>query len=292
MSGTSPLRIEHILQPAILCRDLDRTMDLLHAMLGIYPSERVSIPYAGVRNAVYAFNDMTFLELIEPYDEKSSAARLLERNGEGWHMLSVDLVDASPDEVDRRLAELNVHVVHKSSSEHVKAEWHLHPRDAGGVLLLLALRNNHDESGAYAGWRWREYVATNTRRVHSILGVSAVTDRLQEAAERYRVLGFEFGEQVSEDSGDAVLQANCPRGTFFQLRSPSGESSPSAQTLASRGRGLFHLAFGVKDPDAALVSIEKAGGQIERRIDGDGLHSFWTDPATTLGVTMEFRVVS
>jgi len=76
------LTIEHVVQPALLISSMDQTMDLLQAVFGAYPSERVDIKNTGVNNAVYAFGDMTFLELIEPYDPGCSALRLLERGGE------------------------------------------------------------------------------------------------------------------------------------------------------------------------------------------------------------------
>lgn len=103
--------VEHVLQPAILCRDIDATMDLLHALLGAYPSERVDIRNTGVNNAVYAFADQTFLELIEPYDPDASAMRLLDRLGEGWHMIAVDLAPVPVDDVARDLAAAGVRVV-------------------------------------------------------------------------------------------------------------------------------------------------------------------------------------
>jgi len=147
----STLTVEHVLQPALLCRDLDRTMDFLHGLLGIYPSERVDITTAGVHNAVYAFDGQTFLELIAPYDPDCAAMRLLHRYGEGWHMLSVDLVDMPVDAAARAIAATGVRVVRENATPAVKHAWHLHPKDAGGVLLNLALRADHDDNGAWAG---------------------------------------------------------------------------------------------------------------------------------------------
>ena len=77
-----PIRVEHVLQPALLVRSLDATLDRLQELFGMYPSERVRIPFAGVDNAVYALGGQTFLELIEPYVPESSAGKLLARTGE------------------------------------------------------------------------------------------------------------------------------------------------------------------------------------------------------------------
>ena len=68
----------------MLVDDLDSAMDWLFEAFRIYPSERVDIVGSGVNNAVYAFANHTYLELIAPYNEESSAYRLLSRSGPGW----------------------------------------------------------------------------------------------------------------------------------------------------------------------------------------------------------------
>jgi catechol 2,3-dioxygenase-like lactoylglutathione lyase family enzyme len=292
-----PIRVEHVLQPALLVRSLDATLDRLQALFGMYPSERVRIRFAGVDNAVYALGDQTFLELIEPFVPESSAGKLLARTGEGWHMLSVDLEPVEKDAVERWLESAGMRVVHRGSSRGVDAAWHIHPRDTGGVLLLLARRTDRDENGAWAGWSWRDYVRTNTRVVRSILGVSVATADLETARERWESLGFDFGAP-REDAGDAVLQADAGRGTFLQLRSPSRVGAPSRAWLDHFGPGLFHLVLAAPDLDAARARLERVGVVIEREleVDADGAsgsmvraRSIWTRPDTTCGVPMELR---
>jgi len=282
------LQVEHVIQPAILCRDIDRTMDFLHTLLGIFPSERVDIKNTGVNNAVYAFGGMTFLELIEPYDPGCAAMRLLERFGEGWHMLTVDLVPAPPEAIERRLAEANVRVVRHNRTPHVQGIWHLHPRDTGGVLLAMAVRADRDDNRAWAGPAWREYVRTNTRVVQSVAGVSIATDDLDATAARYTRLGFRFDRRW-RDAADTVLEAVTPRGTVLQLRSPTGGSAPSAAHARSRGSGLFHLILTTNDLNAAAAATERAGATIERKTQESGQTAFWTAPETTMGIPIEFR---
>ncbi|MHB8574108.1 MAG: VOC family protein [Dehalococcoidia bacterium] len=281
------LRIEHMLQPALLCRDIDRTMDFLHAMLGIFPSERVDIKNTGVNNAVYALDGMTFLELIEPYDPGCAAMRLMDRFGEGWHMLSVDLAPMEPKRVEALLDEAQVRVVRENSNQWVHGAWHLHPGDTLGVLLALFLRADRDDNGRFAGWAWREYVATNTRFVHSIPGVSIAVRDLDAAAAAYTRLGFVFGDR-RDDAGDAVLQCDTPRGTWLQLRQPMSDAAPSAAQVGRRP-GLFHMAFDTPDLGKAAQAVERVGGQIARETNLNGQRAFWTVPETTLHVPLEFR---
>jgi methylmalonyl-CoA/ethylmalonyl-CoA epimerase len=285
------IKVEHILQPAILCRDIDATMDLLHALLGIYPSERVDIVNTGVNNAVYAFAGQTFLELIEPYDPGCAAMRLLDRHGEGWHMVSVDLVEMLVEEVARDLADAGVRVVRENENRHVRHIWHLHPRDTCGVLLAMALRTDREENGAWAGWAWREYVETNTRVARSILGVSLATDDPEGMVARYTRLGFDFGP-AWEDAGDAVRQATTPRDTFLQVRAPAGPDAPSAAWVAARGSGMFHLALATPDLEVATRRCERAGVPVAREARSAGAEALWTAPVPALGVPIEFRLTA
>ena len=220
-----PIRVEHVLQPALLVRSLDATLDRLQALFGMYPSERVRIRFAGVDNAVYALGDQTFLELIEPYVPESSAGKLLARTGEGWHMLSVDLEPVEKETVESYLAEAGVRVVHRGSSKGVDAGWHLHPRDTGGILLLLARRTDRDENGAWAGWSWRDFVKTNTRVVQSILGVSVVTDDLDAARRRWETLGFDFGQRLGRRRRRRAAGRHRPRHVPAAPRSDRGRGA-------------------------------------------------------------------
>jgi catechol 2,3-dioxygenase-like lactoylglutathione lyase family enzyme len=255
----------------------------------------VRIRFAGVDNAVYALGDQTFLELIEPFVPESSAGKLLARTGEGWHMLSVDLAPVEKETVERYLTDAGVRVVHRGSSKGVDAAWHLHPRDTGGILLLLARRTDRDENAAWAGWSWRDFVKTNTRVVQSILGVSVVTDDLAAAGRRWEALGFDFGQRW-DDAGDTVVQADTARGTFLQLRAPTAAAAPSRAWLEHFGPGLFHLTLAAADLDAARRRLESAGVAIDREVEvsiaggsAAAVRSFWTRANTTCGVPMELR---
>lgn len=279
------LHVEHITQPAVLVDDLDLALDWMAEFLKAYPSERVDIVGAGVNNAVYAFGNRTYLELIEPYNPDSSAQRLLTRSGPGWHMLNVDIVDADSGDVEAALAQSGSRVVQRNTSTHIKHAWHLHPGDTDGVLLNLANPTNHDEHGMWAGWAWREYVSTNTRIVHDILGVSLITDDLNRTGRRYAELGFNLGSPFT-DGPDEVIQAITPTGTFLQIRTPLSDDSPGAQLLETRGPGLFHLCWGCADLEHTRIAAAAAGATFAREESG----RFWTDADSTgIKVAMEFR---
>jgi catechol 2,3-dioxygenase-like lactoylglutathione lyase family enzyme len=282
------LTVEHVIQPAWLIKSMDQTMDLLQALLGAYPSERVDIKNTGVNNAVYAFEEMTFLELIEPYEPGCSALRLLERAGEGWHMISMDLVEQPNETVEALLDQAKVRVVRRNKTAFIKGAWHLHPRDTEGVLLNLAMRADPNDNSAWAGPPWRQYVHTNTRVVHSIPGTSLVTDDLARSREVYTRLGLSFGAE-QDDAGDTVIEARTPRGSWFQIRHPGSDRAPSAAFLAQHGTGLFHMAFDTLDLPAARRAAEKAGLTVSREKRAGGKDVFWTAPHPGVGVPLEFR---
>jgi hypothetical protein len=281
----SSLKISHVIQPAILCRDLDDTMDRLHAMFGIFPSERVDITNTGVNNAVYAMGGFTFLELIEPYDREAAAGRLLDRFGEGFHMFSC-LVDApSIEAVDEQLEAAGIRVVRRNKMGHILGAWHLHPKDTRGVLIALALRSDRDNS-EWAGKAWPEYVETNSRILSKILGVSIACEDLEAVADVYRAMGFDFGSE-STDSGDIIREAWTPVGTVLQLRTPTTESSIAARQLSHRGEGLCHLLLEAPDLDLVANAMQSQGAGLAA--DDAGGVRLWSDPVSTWGIPFEVR---
>ena len=50
--------------------------------------------------------------------------------------------------------------------------------------------------------------------------------------------------------------------SYIQLLTPTREDSPVAKYLASKGEGLHHIGYRVKDCAAALESIKAAGGRV------------------------------
>ena len=279
------LRVEQIAQPAVLVDDLDAALGWISKVFKAYPSERVDISGAGVNNAVYAFANRTYLELIEPYNPQSGAYRLLKRFGPGWHMLNIDIVDADSADVEDALARADARVVQRNKTAHVKGAWHIHPKDTDGVLMNLANPTDHDEHGMWAGWAWREFVSTNTRVVRDIGGVSLVTDDLDRTGQRYAKLGFEFGSPFT-DGPDKVVEANCPGGSFLQIRAPRSSDSPGAALLDSRGPGLFHLCWHCMDLEQARETLVGADAAVVREAE----NAFWTDAKSTgIRVAMEFR---
>jgi len=98
----------------------------------------------------------------------------------------------------------------------------------------------------------------------------AVAD-LEEAVEHYRAsLGVEpvHRERVEDQGVDEVL---FPVGSsFIQLLGAIGPDSPVGRALATRGPGLHHVAYRVRDIATALEHLRSQGARLVDRVPRPG----------------------
>ena len=98
----------------------------------------------------------------------------------------------------------------------------------------------------------------------------AVAD-LEEAVEHYRAsLGVEpvHRERVEDQGVDEVL---FPVGSsFIQLLGAIGPDSPVGRALATRGPGLHHVAYRVRDIATALEHLRSQGARLVDRVPRTG----------------------
>jgi methylmalonyl-CoA epimerase len=85
-----------------------------------------------------------------------------------------------------------------------------------------------------------------------------------EAAIRY--YGDVFGAEVdhrevveSDGVEEALLKV---AESYVQLLTPTRDDSPVAKYLATKGEGLHHIGYRVKDCAAALQAVKDAGGRV------------------------------
>lgn len=161
-------------QLVLAARDVEPATSQLRELLGAGPPYRdAGVRQFGLANAVLtAGHDV--VEVVAPQSAEAAVARWLDRRGgvEGGYMLMVDgsssLVD--PD----RLATLGARIVHEMWLPDI-TDVHLHPKDAGGVLLAL---DTVDPPGS---WRWAGPAWTGTAPV-ATGGLRSVTIAVEDPA--------------------------------------------------------------------------------------------------------------
>src|SRR2546428_9993292 len=136
----------HIRQIALVARELEPVVADLTAVLGIEVGFRdPGVAEFGLHSAVMPVGQ-TFLEVVSPTREGTTADRLLERRGgDGGYIVILQTADLRADRT--RLAALGVRIVWQLELDDI-ATVHLHPRDLGGAIVSL------DQPVPPESWRW------------------------------------------------------------------------------------------------------------------------------------------
>lgn len=148
------LRIRQI---ALVARELEPAIQSLRDRLAIDICRRdPGVGYFGLHNAVMPVGT-SFLEVVSPIREGTSAGRLLDRRGDGGYM--VMLQTDSLERERARFARLGVREVFSVVEEDI-SEVHLHPKDVGGAILSFS-EATPPESWRWAGPDWQQQVRTD-----------------------------------------------------------------------------------------------------------------------------------
>ncbi|HEY8574439.1 VOC family protein [Phenylobacterium sp.] len=133
-------------QIALVAKDLQKARADIAEVLGLgpdYPDPGVG--HFGLENAVWPIGD-TFLEVVSPKQDGTTAGRLLEkRGGDGGYMAIFQVDDIGV--ARQRLADNGVRTVWNTDREGVWAT-HLHPKDIGGAIVSI------DQMEPPAKWEW------------------------------------------------------------------------------------------------------------------------------------------
>jgi catechol 2,3-dioxygenase-like lactoylglutathione lyase family enzyme len=147
-------------QIALVAPDLEPAVADLCAVLGVEVGFRdPGVGIFGLENAVMPIGD-TFLEVVAPVRDDTTAGRFLARRGAGGYMVMVQCDDLDADR--RRLDSLGVRVVWSIELDDIRG-MHLHPRDVGAAILSLD-QPVPPESWRWAGPEWREHVRADACR--------------------------------------------------------------------------------------------------------------------------------
>lgn len=232
-------------QIALVAHDLEASVDDLCGVLGLEIAFRdPGVAAFGLHNAVLPVGD-TFLEVVSPVEENTTAGRLLaRRGGDGGYMVILQTGDLTADR--RRLAALGVRVVWETELPDI-ATVHLHPRDVGGAIVSLDAPDPPD-SWRWAGPDWRS--AVRPERCAAIAAVELEARDPRAMAARW--------SQVL----DRPLSAG-PRGDPEIRLGPRGAGTLRFLPAGERGEGFAGFEIAANDARAVLDSARARGLPLE-----------------------------
>lgn len=114
----------------IAVRDIDEGIRTWGDRLGLTLSHTADLPEAGLRQAFFALDDGTFIELIAPAGAGSPLDGVLAARGEGIHVLALKV-----DDLDEAVAGLEARGVRLTGVG--TPQVFIHPKSASGVMVQL-----------------------------------------------------------------------------------------------------------------------------------------------------------
>ena len=228
-------------QIALVGADLEQAEADIRAVLGLdYAYDDPGVGKFGLRNAVFPVGE-TFLEVVSPRGNGTTAGRLLEkRGGDGGYMVILQVHDIK--KARSGIAAAHARVVEDIDLPRAKAA-HIHPKDVGGAILSLDWMDGWDH-WEWGGPDWRDGVRTDVST--SIVGAEiqgadpdAMSDRWSEVLGRPRMRS-QHGWRIplEEDGQLRFVTATDGRGDglrAFDVR----VHNPAAVYAVAEARGLI-----------------------------------------------------
>jgi hypothetical protein len=203
-----------IRQIALVAEDLDPVREQLFRLLGLeeaFVDEGVA--QFGLQNIVMTIGD-TFLEVVSPVQDNTTAGRLLaRRGGDGGYMVIIQVDDLEQER--ERLEQTGIRVVWEVDTGKASA-LHLHPRDVPGALPSL------DEMRPPAAWYWAG-PDWQERAARHALAITAAEVQVVDpvgAAERWSLA---YGQPVTLRGSQPVLELEGSEVRFAEVADGRGE---------------------------------------------------------------------
>jgi catechol 2,3-dioxygenase-like lactoylglutathione lyase family enzyme len=266
-------RIDH---PIVCVRDRKRWVPVIESVLGLSPGRAREGDEWGFSNAEIEIGD-GFLGVVEPAGKDSQLHRFLERQGEGFYGLSVDVGDLS-----RAAGEFTARGVPFREARRdgeIALLW-VPPRATGGVLYQITSGTPvvQGTNPSYAG----------------VSSVMIAVDDLEDAQATYRQVFALDGPTPVADTElgyRGVTLEMTPGGDRLVLAAPSDPGGPLAAHLGRHGPGLFQFTIDVRDLGAELTRLASGGVGYSEPATSGGRRVARIDPAALLGLRVELAEV-
>jgi hypothetical protein len=230
-------------QIALVGQDLAACEADIRAILGLdYAYDDPGVGKFGLKNGVFPIGE-TFLEVVSPKQEGTTAGRLIEkRGGDGGYMVILQVRDIA--KARAQAAAANARVVEQADLQGgTVAMSHVHPRDVGGAILSLDYMHPWDR-WEWGGPEWRQNVRTDVST--GIVGAELQAENPAAMARRW---GEVLGAPPTQADG------------AWRIALADGGEIRFVPIADGRGEGLGRFDVAVRDP-AAVRAAAKARGKL------------------------------
>ena len=227
-------------QIALVGKDLAANKADIQAVLGLGESYLdVGVAKYGLVNAVWPIGE-TFLEVVSPVEEGTTAGRLLDRRGgDGGYMAIFQVPDI--EAARERAAAQNIRTVSQYDRPGVRIS-HLHPRDIGGAIVSIDWMDPW-EHWEWGGPHWRANARTDVST--GIVGCELQAADPEAMAARWSA-ALGPPHQALHDNVFAMVMSDRGQVRFTPIRD-------------DRGEGLSAFDVKVHDPAAVFAQAETRG---------------------------------
>jgi hypothetical protein len=224
-------------QIALVATEIEPVTNALQNVFGLADAfDDKGIVKFGLCNAVFPVGD-TFLEVVCPIQEGTTAGRYLERRkGDGGYMALFQTEDVEVEK--KRMADLGVNIVWEATADEAKAV-HLHPRDVGGAIVSLDVMTPV-ESWKWAGPGWED--RTRTDVTSKLVGVEVQSTDPDKLAKRWA----------------DVLNSSAERdGSGFRIGLDNGTYARVVAARDDRGDGISGVDVAATDKAQVLAKARE-----------------------------------
>ena len=218
-----------IRQLVLVCEKKDEAIDNLCDLFDIKVAYHdPGIIFFGLENALLPVGN-TFIEVISPVEEGTTAGRFLERRkGDGGYMVIIQVDDFLKSK--KKVNKSGIDIVFESDDPLARAI-HLHPKQLGGAILSLDVMDP-PESWKWAGPEWQNFIETKT--AETIIGVQIQSFDPVKMKERWQ----------------SVLTVNSPNDSGNNIINLDATDIEFVENEDSRGEGVTAFKIKVKDVEA------------------------------------------
>ena len=224
-------------QIALVAKDMNLVQTHFYNLFGLSDAHiDPKISKFGLQNIVMTLGD-TFLEVVSPITDNTTAGRLLERRGgDGGYMVIVQVDDLLHEK--QRVESADIRIVFEAFTERGSAI-HLHPKDVPGAIASLD-QMDPPEAWYWAGSNWMQRKAT---LVEKIIGSEIQCESPTEIAEKWAIA---YNLPVSMVGGVPCLLFDDGEVRFVEIKDSRGIGLRAFDVVAKDKKQILKNAYQMK----------------------------------------------